>query len=56
MYLEVSFGMLGAFTLVFWGTLGRSWGDPGTLEGTRKDSVRSRLGFYRVFVDSGDPL
>ena len=40
------FGVLGA--------LGRSWDDPGTLEGTRKDPVRSRLGSYRFFVDLGD--
>ena len=33
---------------------GRSWDDPGTLEGTRKDPVRSRLGFYRFLVDLGD--
>ena len=52
----VSFGMLGASTLASWGTLGRSWDDPGTLEGTRKDPVRSRLGFYRFFVDFGDPF
>ena len=36
--------------------LGRSWDDPGTLEGTRKRPVRSRLGFYRFFVDFGDPF
>ena len=52
----VSFGMLGASTLASWGTLGRSWDDPGTLEGTRKDFVRSRLGFYRFFIDLGDPF
>ena len=46
--------MLGASTLASWGTLGRSWDDPGTLEGTRKDPVSSRLGFYRFFVDLGD--
>ena len=58
----VSFGMLGASTLASWGTWddpgtipGRSWDDPGTLEGTRKDLVSSRLGFYRFFVDLGDP-
>ena len=28
---------------------GGPWDDPGTLEGTRKDPVRSRLGFYRFF-------
>ena len=33
--------------------LGRSWDDPGTLEGTRKGPVRSRLGFYRFFGDFG---
>ena len=52
----VSFGMLGASTLASWGTLGRSWDDPGILEGTRKYPVRSRLGFYRFFVDFGDPF
>ena len=36
--------------------LGRSWDDPGTLEGTRKGPVRSRLGFYRFVVDFGDPF
>ena len=36
--------------------LGRSWDDPGTLEGTRKGPVRSRLGFYRFFSDFGDPF
>ena len=36
--------------------LGRSWDDPGTVGGTRKDPVRSRLGFYRFFVDLGDPF
>ena len=36
--------------------LGRSWDDPGTLEGTRKDPVRSRLGFYRFVVGLGDPF
>ena len=50
------FGMLGASTLASWRSLGRSWDDPGTLEGTRKDPVRSRLGFYRFFVDLGDPF
>ena len=42
-----------------WGTLGRSWDDPGTLGITRQDSactVRSRLGFYWFLVDLGDPL
>ena len=52
----MSFGMLGASTLASWGTLGPSWDGPGTLEGTRKDLVRSRLGFYRFFVDLGDPF
>ena len=33
--------------------LGRSWDDPGTVGGTRNDPVRSRLGFYRFFVDLG---
>ena len=36
--------------------LGRSWDDPGTLEGTRKGLVRSRLGFYRFLDDLGDPF
>ena len=49
----VSFGMLGVSTLASWRTLGRSWDDLGTLEVTRKDPVRSRLGFYRCFVDFG---
>ena len=31
--------------------LGRSWGDLGTLE-----AVRSRLGYYRFFVDLDDPF
>ena len=35
---------------------GGPWDDPGTLEGTRKDPVRSRLGFYRFFVDLGEPF
>jgi hypothetical protein len=34
--------------------LGRSWDDPGTLGSTRKDTVRSRLGFYRFLVDLGN--
>jgi hypothetical protein len=41
--------MLGAFTLT-------SWDDPGTLGSTRKDIVRSRLGFYRFLVDLGEPF
>ena len=36
----------GASTLASWRTLGRSCDDPGTVEGTGKDPVRSRLGFY----------
>ena len=36
--------------------LGRSWDDPGTVGGTRNDPVTSRLGFYRFFVDLGDPF
>ena len=51
----VSFGMLGASTLPSWGTQGRSWDDPRTLGSTRQDTVRSRLGFYRFFVDLGEP-
>ena len=46
--------MLGASALPSWETLGRSWDDPGTLGSTRKDIVRSRLGFCRFFVVSGD--
>ena len=82
---NLSFGMIGGFTLASWGTdfcwifvpmgviwhacclyftvlgdpgtiLGRSWDDPGALGSTRKDTVRSRLGFYRFFVDLGDPF
>ena len=52
----VSFGMLGASTLASWGTLGRSWDDPGTLGSTREDTVRSRLGFYLFFADLGYPF
>ena len=52
----MSFGMLGASTLASWGTLGRSWDDPGTLGSTRKDTLRPRLGFYRFLVDLGDPF
>ena len=52
----VSFGMLGASTLSSWGTLGRSWDDPGTLGSTKKDTVRSRLGLYRFLSDLGDPF
>ena len=52
--------LLGASTLASWGTLGkilgRSWDDPGTLEGTRKDPARSRLGFYQFFDDLGVPF
>ena len=36
--------------------LGRSWDDPGTLEGTRKDLVRPRLGFCRFFNDLKDQI
>ena len=36
--------------------LGRSWGDCGTLEGTGKDPVRPRLGFYRFCIDLGTPF
>ena len=46
--------LLGASTLASWGTLGRSSDDPGTMEGTRKDPARSRLGFYRFFEHLGD--
>ena len=43
-------------TLASWGVLGRSLDDPGTLGSSRKDTVRSRLGFYRVLIDLGDPF
>ena len=46
------FGVLGDLGTI----LGRSWDDLGTLEGTRKGPVRSRLGFYRFFGDFGDPF
>ena len=36
--------------------LGGPWDDPGTLKSTMKDPVRSRLGFYRFFVDLGTPF
>ena len=36
--------------------LGGSWDDPGTLEATRKDPVRYRLGFYQFVRDFGDPF
>ena len=35
---------------------GWSWDDPGTLEGTRKDPVRSWLGFYRFLVGLKEPF
>ena len=35
---------------------GGPWDDPGTLGSTRKDTVRSRLGFYRFLFDLGDPF
>ena len=38
------------------GSLGRSWDDPGTLGSTRKDTVRSMLGFYRFLADLGKPF
>ena len=50
----VSFGMLGAFTLVPWWNLGPSWDDPGTLGSTREDPLRSRLEFYRFLADYRD--
>ena len=46
------FGVLGDSGTI----LGRSWDGPGTLEGTRKDLVRSRLGCYQLFIDLGDPF
>ena len=48
--------MLGASTFASWRSLGRSWDDPGTLGSTKKDTVGSRLGFYRFLVDLGDPF
>ena len=39
-----------------WGTLGRSWDDPGALATTRQGTVRSRLGFYWLLADLGDPF
>ena len=42
-------GMLGASTLASWRSLGRSWDDPSTLEGTRKGLVCSLIGFDRFF-------
>ena len=39
-----------------WGTLRRSWDDPGTLGIARQDTVRSRFGFSRFLVDLGDPF
>ena len=35
---------------------GGPWDDPGTLGNTKKDTVRSRLGFYQFLVDLGDPF
>ena len=35
---------------------GEPWDGPGTLGSTKKDTVRSRLGFYRFLVDLGDPF
>ena len=52
----MSFGMLGASTLASWGILGRSWEDPATLGGARKDTLRSRLGFYGFLVDFRGPI
>ena len=52
----MSFGMLCASTVPSLGTLGRSWDDLRTLGSTRKDTVRSRLGFYRFLFDLGDPF
>ena len=36
--------------------LRRSWDDLGTLEGTRKHFVKSRLEFYCFFIDLGAPF
>ena len=35
---------------------GGPWDDPGTLEGARKDPVRSKFGFCRFFINFGDPF
>ena len=35
---------------------GGPWDDPGTLRSTRKDTLRSRLGFYRFLADLGVPF
>jgi hypothetical protein len=35
---------------------GGPWDDPWTLRSTRKDTVRSRLGFYRFLIDLGHPF
>ena len=63
-WILVPIGVVWHASLASWGTLGRSWGDPGallgrswddpkTLEGTRKDPVRPRLGFCRFLVILG---
>ena len=36
--------------------LGGPWDDPWTLGSTGKDTVRSRLGFYRFLADSVNPF
>ena len=35
---------------------GERWGDPGASGSTRKDTLRSRLGFYRFLIDSVNPF
>ena len=38
------------------GTLWRAWDDPGALGSTRKDTLKSRLRFYRSFADLENPF
>ena len=45
----MSFGMLGASTLPSWGTLGRSWDDPGTLGSNGKDTADLGHSFRKIF-------
>ena len=44
-------GVISRAWCLYFNILGRSWDDPGTLGSTRKDVVRSRLGFYRFLID-----
>ena len=62
-WILVPMGVIWHAWSLYFGVLGdpgtileRSWDDPGTLEDTVKDPVRSRLGFYQFFVDLGDPF